>query len=247
LIKLPRLTAERMAIAGLTVLGVFFTLTSLVLLQVGRSYQSQIANEALRQAEEERGGRVAIRRLTLQRGEGEEEVTIEILPDGTIIKTTKDGKKTAMLGLGQLLSIFGMLTDDDLAALQSGKKYGGGGGTKYILTIETKEGEEIIIEVVVGGEDGDNEVPDEIEEIIEIIEVIEEQVLESTPTPVSQPTPTSGIPQASPQPTPTPVGTITPSPSTLPAYLTTPPFTCEDLTLFKNTSVSNTICSPTAP
>lgn len=249
--KLPKIKSSRYLLIGAFVFVAVFTSITVLAIRIGQSYRERLAEESLRALEEQiTKYKFEIKRLKLIKGEGEGEETIEILENGTIVRTNKDGRKTAILGFSRLYNLFGSLTREELDSLSN--SYTNGTGETYTLTIETTDGEIIDIDIVIDDED----LPDEIEDIIDDIEDTGGDTFDPTPAPTPIPTTTpipgqtpTPSPITSPIPSPTPtyppgLPTPTPIPTPLPDYMLAPPFTCEDFSLIKDTVISNIICTP---
>lgn len=191
-------------------------------------------------------------RLKLTTGTGDDQVTIEILPNGVITKTTKDGTTSTILGFSRIAELFGSLTKEQISSFQS--SYLSHPCEKYTLSIQTSDGEIVVIDLCLD----DESVP---QELIELIEAIEEAADTITPTPsptlTPSPTPIGATPTPTPTPTPNPSGggfpsptplpTPAPDPSSPPDYLSAPPFSCDDFIFIRDTIINDIICLANQP
>jgi hypothetical protein len=201
---------------GLIVLGVIFFSVITMANQARK-------NILERQTKENQAPTVAVKRqvrkviLKKQTKNGEE--TIEIDSTGLIIRRDKNGKiiKTARQGFAATAALF-----DSINSALDGKS-GINVPSGYTIIVETNQGNTTIDSGngstgggSSGGGAGGGSIVDDIDDYID-------HALNPTPTPraTSTPTPTA-TPVISLDPTPTP------DPSALPAYMTAPPFTCED-------------------
>lgn len=232
--KLTRLSGTKLVIGFFLVFIIIIGLALIFGSRLADLYRAQFTSrqEQLMQSPATAVKR-QVKRVLLKRETEDGEIEyVEILPNGkvTVYDANMNIKKSGLQGFSRINRLFNNINDN----LDNLDEYYSGGGGVYEITIETNQGTTTIN--TGGGDDGEGEGDEDINDIIEDIEDIEDDTFNPTPTPAPTLTPLPGasptplpsptLPPGIPSPTPTPGPTPTPTP--LPDYMTAPPFSCDD-------------------